>query len=109
MTYVASASTISCPSISPHAGIRFERPVCAPPSAMILAIWSLLSALNKDQIAKIIAEGGAHTGRSNLMPAWGEMLGQEMVDALATYVMTLSAAHPAIPGETLRSEEHTSE
>src|ERR1044072_6944471 len=60
-----------------------------------------MSALNKDQIAKIIAEGGAHTGRSNLMPAWGEMLGQEMVDALATYVMTLSAAHPAIPGETL--------
>src|ERR1043166_8198391 len=38
-----------------------------------------MSALNEDQIAKIIAEGGAHTGRSNLMPAWGEMLGQEMV------------------------------
>ena len=61
-----------------------------------------LSTLSKADIAKIIAEGGAHTGRSNLMPAWGELLGRELVDALATFVPTLYAAHPAIPNETLQ-------
>lgn len=61
-----------------------------------------MSGLTKTDLAKIISEGGAHTGRSNLMPAWGELLGSDQVDAVTTYVMTLSAAHPAIPNETLQ-------
>lgn len=61
-----------------------------------------MGALSKADIVKVISEGGAHTGRSNLMPAWGEMLGSDLVDAVAGYVMTLSAAHPAIPNETLQ-------
>ena len=61
-----------------------------------------MSGLTQSDITKIIAQGGAHTGRSNMMPAWGDLLGRELVDALAAYVMTLSAAHPAIPASTLQ-------
>jgi cbb3-type cytochrome c oxidase subunit III len=61
-----------------------------------------MNALTRDDLAKVIARGGAHTGRSNLMPAWGELLGPELIDALAAYVATLSAEHPAIPANTLR-------
>jgi cbb3-type cytochrome c oxidase subunit III len=61
-----------------------------------------MNALSKADLTKIISEGGAHTGRSNNMPAWGELLGSDLVDAVATYVATLSAAHPAIPTETLQ-------
>lgn len=61
-----------------------------------------MNGLTKDDIAKVIAKGGAHTGRSNLMPAWGELLGPDLVSALALYVSTLSATHPAIPNATLQ-------
>jgi cytochrome c oxidase cbb3-type subunit 3 len=61
-----------------------------------------MNALTPQELLKVIAKGGAHTGRSNLMPAWGDLLGPELVDALATYVATLSAAHPAIPSATLQ-------
>ncbi len=61
-----------------------------------------MSGLTKADVTKIISQGGAHTGRSNIMPAWGDLLGPETVDAVASYVMTLSAAHPAIPSETLQ-------
>jgi len=61
-----------------------------------------MNTLTKDDIAKVIAQGGAHTGRSNLMPAWGDLLGPELVDALAVYVGSLSGAHPAIPSSTLQ-------
>ena len=75
-------------------------------------IWRLISSslsllkvdmatLTRAEITKVISEGGAHTGRSNLMPAWGELLSDDLVNALAAFVPTLSAAHPAIPSETL--------
>lgn len=61
-----------------------------------------MNALTKDDLAKVIAQGGAHTGRSNLMPAWGDLLGPELIEALTAYVGSLSAAHPAIPSATLQ-------
>lgn len=61
-----------------------------------------MNGISKEDLAKVIAQGGAHTGRSNLMPAWGDLLGPELIDALTAYVATLSAAHPAIPSATLQ-------
>lgn len=61
-----------------------------------------MNGLSREDLKKVIAQGGAHTGRSNLMPAWGDLLGPELIDALAAYVGTLSAAHPAIPHATLQ-------
>ena len=61
-----------------------------------------MNSLTAQEVAKVIAKGGAHTGRSNLMPAWGETLGADLVDAVAAYVATLPQQHPAIPVATLR-------
>lgn len=61
-----------------------------------------MNTLTQAELAKVIAQGGAHTGRSNLMPAWGDLLGPDLVEALTLYVGSLSAAHPAIPNATLQ-------
>lgn len=61
-----------------------------------------MNAISRDDLAKVIAQGGAHTGRSNLMPAWGDLLGPELIDGLTAYVASLSGAHPAIPSATLQ-------
>ena len=57
--------------------------------------------LGRDGIRKVIAEGGAHTGRSNLMPGWAEQLEGPMIDDIAEYVLTLPARKPGITEETL--------
>jgi mono/diheme cytochrome c family protein len=37
----------------------------------------------------IIDKGGQHSGRSNLMPPWGEKLGRQLVSDVTDYVFTL--------------------
>jgi mono/diheme cytochrome c family protein len=60
-----------------------------------------MGRLSRDQIKQVIAKGGGHTGRSNIMPAWGEKLDPATIDDIATYVSLVSGANPAIPAATL--------
>jgi mono/diheme cytochrome c family protein len=73
-----------------------------------------IRSLGRDGVRKVIVEGGAHTGRSNLMPAWGEKLEDPMIDDVLAYILTLPeskhgeteatlerylAAPPGVPAE----------
>jgi len=60
-----------------------------------------MEKLTRDQVRKVIMDGGAHTGRSNLMPAWGEKLGPGIVSDITEYVLTLQNDNPAIPKSTI--------
>lgn len=44
-----------------------------------------------DEIRQAVLKGGAHVGRSNLMPPWGEKLDAESIDAVVTYVRGLTS------------------
>lgn len=60
-----------------------------------------LNQLGREGVQKIITVGGAHVGRSNLMPAWGEKLDPAVVDQVADYVMTLPSLKPGTPSATI--------
>ena len=61
-----------------------------------------LSRLSQAEVMSVIEKGGAHTGRSNLMPAWDTMLAHGLISDIATFVMTLADSNPAIPRATLQ-------
>ena len=48
-----------------------------------------LSKLGRAGVVRIVLEGGAHVGRSNIMPEWGGLVGEGLANDLADYVMTL--------------------
>jgi mono/diheme cytochrome c family protein len=52
-------------------------------------------------VRDVIVRGGGHTGRSNLMPTWGEHLAPAVVDDIVAYVMVLPKLDPGIPPATL--------
>ena len=62
----------------------------------------VIGQLTSSKIREVIARGGAHTGRSNLMPSWGDRLDPKVIDDLVTFVMTLQDSNPAIPQATLQ-------
>lgn len=66
-----------------------------------IADASHLNALGKAGLMRVIERGGAHTGRSNLMPAWGEKLEPATVDSLAEFLFQLSAMNPGVPAATI--------
>jgi cbb3-type cytochrome c oxidase subunit III len=53
-----------------------------------------LDQIGRKNIYAVIEKGGAHTGRSNLMPAWGEKLSPALIDSITDYVMTLPDLSP---------------
>jgi mono/diheme cytochrome c family protein len=61
-----------------------------------------MSRLTQADVVSVIEKGGAHTGRSNLMPAWGTMLDRGLIQDIASYVMTIADSSPAIPKSTLQ-------
>ncbi len=61
-----------------------------------------LSVLGREGVHKVIVNGGAHTGRSNLMPAWGNKLSTTLVDDITDYVMALPSQKPGIPTSTIQ-------
>jgi mono/diheme cytochrome c family protein len=61
-----------------------------------------LSVLKRAGVRKVIVEGGAHTGRSNLMPAWGDKLSATLVEDITDYVMALPQQKPGIPASTIQ-------
>jgi mono/diheme cytochrome c family protein len=62
-----------------------------------------LQALGPAGLRHVISAGGAHTQRSNMMPAWGERLGAKLIDDIATFIETLpSRRTQGIPAPTLQ-------
>lgn len=61
-----------------------------------------MNALGREALRKVIAEGGAHTGRSNLMPGWAERLGGAILDDITEYVLTLPSRKPGTTEATLQ-------
>ncbi len=60
-----------------------------------------LSKVGRAGVLRIILEGGAHVGRSNVMPEWGGLVGQSLANDLADYVMSIPGQSPGVPGETV--------
>ena len=60
-----------------------------------------LQTMGRDLLVQVIERGGAHTGRSNLMPPWGERLSPEEIDTIADFVMALPDLHREIPPSTM--------
>ena len=58
-------------------------------------------SLGRAAVVSVIERGGAHTGRSNLMPAWGERLPSEEIEKIADFVMALPELHREIPPSTM--------
>ncbi|HET9326214.1 MAG TPA: c-type cytochrome [Candidatus Eisenbacteria bacterium] len=60
-----------------------------------------LESMGRAGVITVIEQGGAHTGRSNLMPPWGERLSTEEIEKIADFVLALPDLHPKIPPKTL--------
>ncbi len=61
-----------------------------------------LKTLGPAGLRKVISEGGAHTGRSNMMPAWGGRLGAKVIDEIASFIETLpDRKETGVPAATL--------
>lgn len=60
-----------------------------------------LDVVGRRGVRAVIEKGGAHTGRSNLMPAWGEKLDPALIDSIADYVMSLPDLAPGTPSATI--------
>ncbi|HEV2105609.1 MAG TPA: c-type cytochrome [Candidatus Eisenbacteria bacterium] len=61
-----------------------------------------LDRLGRKGVEKVISGGGAHSGKSNLMPAWGGRLSAQEVRDVADYVLHLPDATPGIPAAVLK-------
>ena len=61
-----------------------------------------LGKIGRDGVLRIIREGGAHVGRSNVMPEWGGLVGAALAGDLAGYVMNLPGKGPELSAATLR-------
>ena len=62
-----------------------------------------LDDIGRGGVIAVVDKGGAHTGRSNLMPAWGEKLEAALIDSIADYVMDLPDLAPGTPSATIAS------
>jgi cbb3-type cytochrome c oxidase subunit III len=60
-----------------------------------------IKALGREGVRNTVIRGGAHTGKSNLMPAWGEKLEPALVDSIVDYVVSLPLLHPTVPTSTV--------
>jgi cbb3-type cytochrome c oxidase subunit III len=60
-----------------------------------------LDVVGRRGVYAVIEKGGGHTGRSNLMPAWGEKLDPALLDSIADYVMSLPDLAPGPPSATI--------
>lgn len=61
-----------------------------------------LDRLGRAGLIHVITEGGAHTGRSNLMPPWGRTLDRTLIDQIADFVLVLPDIQPGPTAEVIR-------
>jgi cbb3-type cytochrome c oxidase subunit III len=59
--------------------------------------------LGRAGVRRVIEKGGAHTGKSNLMPAWGEKLTPRQIDDVANFVMHLPDQPPGVSSYAQRA------
>ncbi len=60
-----------------------------------------LARVGRAGVLRILLEGGAHVGRSGVMPEWGGLVGKELASELADYVMSLAGQGPGVPAATV--------
>ena len=60
-----------------------------------------LTEMGREGMIRVITRGGAHTGRSNLMPPWGERLSSEVIGEIADFVLTLPDRSLGTPTTTI--------
>lgn len=60
-----------------------------------------MSKLSREELTRVVHDGGAHTGRSNLMPAWADSLDARQLSNVVEFVASLATTNPAIPLSTL--------
>jgi mono/diheme cytochrome c family protein len=61
-----------------------------------------LDQLGRDGLINVISRGGAHTGRSNLMPPWGERLDEQLIANIADFILTLPDLKPGPTTEVIQ-------
>lgn len=61
-----------------------------------------IAGLGRDGVRNVIVKGGAHTGRSNLMPAWGEQLEPGLLDDITSFVLRLPNRKQGVPSSTVQ-------
>jgi mono/diheme cytochrome c family protein len=61
-----------------------------------------LQELGRDGVRRVVVTGGGHTGRSNIMPAWGEKLDRKLVEDIVTFVLDLPAQKVGVPAATVQ-------
>ena len=66
-----------------------------------------LARIGRPGVLRVITEGGAHTGRSNVMPEWSGLVGESLAASLADYVMGLSGGIPEQNAATLQRYLHS--
>ena len=62
-----------------------------------------MSRLSREDLVRIIGEGGGHTGRSNLMPPWSGRLDRHTIEQVADFVKMLPDLSPGTPPATLQA------
>jgi cbb3-type cytochrome c oxidase subunit III len=62
---------------------------------------SRIDRLGRAGVRTVVTQGGGHTGRSNLMPTWGERLSPAVVSDIVEYVMVLPRLSPSVPPATV--------
>ena len=62
-----------------------------------------LDRLGAAGVRRVIEKGGAHTGKSNMMPAWAELLTKQQIDDVANYVLHLPDLAPGVSSTTARN------
>jgi len=78
------------PSIAAH-GVKVAR----------LNDLDRMSKLSKEELLKVVRTGGAHTGRSEYMPAWADSLDETQLNNVVEFIASLASTNPAIPLATL--------
>jgi mono/diheme cytochrome c family protein len=62
-----------------------------------------MSRLSREDLIAVIRKGGAHTGRSNLMPPWSDKLPETTIGQLADFVRLLPDLSPSMPAATVQA------
>jgi len=60
-----------------------------------------LDEIGRADVIEVIRRGGAHTGRSNLMPPWQGRLSNPVIADIADFVMTIPDRTPGVPDATI--------
>jgi mono/diheme cytochrome c family protein len=62
-----------------------------------------MSRLSRDEVIRVIERGGAHTGRSNLMPPWADKIDRGTIERIADFVNMLPDLKAETPPATIQA------